>query len=60
MITTQYGSEVKILKRLGDGWVAVKRLSDSAVREWHVSQLRAETKEEQAELHNALYGDVRS
>lgn len=58
MITTQYGSQMTIIKRTGDGWALVRRESDQVEREWHVSQLRGETKEDFAQLHYIEYGNV--
>ena len=58
MITTQYGSEVVILARMGDGWARVKRVADGAIREWHVAQLRGSTPADLLVLHDIEYGDV--
>lgn len=58
MITTQYGNAVKILATLGSGWVKVKRLSDGAIRQWHVCNLRGDTDADLAELNGFRCGDV--
>lgn len=47
MITTQFGSEVELLRGQDkDGYCKVKRLSDGAVREWHVTELRADNQDD--------------
>lgn len=47
MITTQYGSEVELISGQDkEGFCKVRRLSDGAIMEWHVSQLRADNQEE--------------
>lgn len=58
MITTKFGNEVEIIKRTGDGWASVIRVSDGAIREWHASELCGETPEDFAKLHEVLYGNV--
>ena len=40
MITTRFGTEVRILKDMGDGQVEV-RTTDGRVRTWPVNRLRA-------------------
>lgn len=52
MITTRFGSEVKILQKPDFGnFVRVKRIADGAVRDWHRSELR-ET--ENGEIEKAI------
>lgn len=47
MITTRFGSEVEVLEPADDdGWVKVKRLPQGDEREWHASELRADSPEE--------------
>lgn len=41
MITTRFGSEVKVLKPADDeGWVKCTRVSDNTEKEYHASELK--------------------
>lgn len=52
MITTRFGSEIEILEPAdSEGWVKCKRVSDGAEREWHCSELAADTPEERKEIY---------
>lgn len=54
MITTRFGSEVKVLESANEkGWVKVERVSDGAIHEWHVSEFKCDTKEDL----KILYGE---
>lgn len=44
---SQFGSKVIPLgKPDKDGWIKVKRVEDQAIREWHISQLKADNPED--------------
>lgn len=44
---SQFGSKVIPLgKPDEEGWIKVKRVEDQAIREWHISQLKADNEED--------------
>ena len=52
MITTRFGSEVQILQKPDfGGFVTVRRVADGAIRDWHLSKLKADSPQE---MHDAI------
>jgi hypothetical protein len=51
MITSRFGSECTVKKAADiDGWAIFTRVEDGAQREWHISEMRADTAEEWDEI----------
>lgn len=58
MITSRYGSEVRILATLPEDFVRVQRVEDGAIREWLICDLRSDPQEELVEALEAAPFDT--